>query len=453
MTVATTKGAFAPKTREKIYSFNRFSVGGTGGAGTLVSRDTKNCDCADGVLRCGVGLRDYAVFEGGIGMPANLPEVDEFFPYANGTSLRKRGFMSTNGTPYHYDEDNAVWVKEDSFFTETKAVTTVDKTGAFHTFYIGGAGVFRQTQSGRSFCEVESALPVACAFMGRLFFALDGRTLAYSSAYEPYDLSESLHGGGRIVLPSDKGEIVALIPFSGEIYIFYERGVSVLTASGSPRAFSVSAMEYHGGKIFSRSVASGNDGIFFLAEDGFYKYKKSGVERVGENLGFSKRPTRVRGKAVFNGKYICSFSTEDGGIRTLVVDGKSGKGYDTFTVEGLSEYRSSVLCVSALTLREFCENGEMPQDGEKRKFAFTEPFGAGMKTLKRLSFTGKGKVTLGVSNGRKNKLFALDFSRNASAKIYLRGREFSVFLQLEQGAEIRSMTAITEQLQGVAYDD
>ena len=76
-----------------------------------------------------------------------------------------------------------------------------------------------------------------------------------------------------------------------------------------------------------------------------------------------------------------------------------------------------------------------------------------MKTLKTLSFTGKGKATLSVSNGRKSKLFALDFAKGTNARVALRGEQFHLDLTLEQNAEIYKMTAITERLQEVKDGD
>lgn len=449
------KRVFAPKTTEKLHSFTRFAIGGRAGNGVLVSHDCVHCDCTDGTLRSGIGLRDYALFEGGIFVQGNMPEADEFFAYADGGTERKLGFISTGGTPYYYDDNEGRWVQEESYYTQTKALTAMDKTGAYHTLYIGGSGVFRQTQTGRSFCGFEYALPVACAFMGRVFFALDERTLVYSEAYEPYEFTESLHGGGKIVLSGENGKIVAMLPFEGEVYLFFERGISVLTAGGSPREFALRKMEYHGSKIFARSVTACGNKIFFLTEDGFFTVGKSGLAMTGENLELAHRqPTRVRGKATFNGKYICSFSADDGKNYTVVIDGEKGTGYDTFTVEGLSEYLTSTLCVSNFSVREFCEKGELPTVEAKRKFTFSNAFGSGVKTLKRLSFTGKGKMTLAVSNGRKSKLFSLDLSSGkTSARIGLRGRVFTVSLVLERDTEVESATALTEVLRGVNYDD
>ena len=453
--MTTYKEAFAPKVTEKLHSFSRFSIGGKGESGTIVSHDSAHCDCTDGKLRCGLGVRNYNLFEGGIFVQGNLPEVAEFFPFAVGSAERKLGFMSTNGTAYYYDDNEGKWVQQDSFFTETKAVTAVDKTGAYHTVYIGGAGVFRQTEWGISFCGIDGALPVACAFMGRVFFALDGRTIVYSAAYEPYEFTHSLHGGGKLILPNENGDIVAILPFEREVYIFYERGISVLTVGGSPRDFSVRKVEYNGGRIFSRSVTACGNKIFFLTESGFCSYGKSGLEKVCENLDFSQRqPTRVRSKATFNGRYICAFSASDGQSYTIVIDGETGVGYDAFTVEGLSEYLSHALCVSNFAVQELCEGGALPSVGKQRTFRFYESFGDGVKTLKRISFTGKGKLTLCVSNGRKSKLFALDLSTGKTeARICLRGRRFAFSLAIEDGTVVEGVKALTEVLQGVRNDD
>lgn len=419
----------------------------------------KNCAVKNAALERGVGLETFIV-------DGNELRVlgAEYLPYQlfcvwekndEGEYVATPAYTTKNGDFYILRE-GAYWEYMRNFGTPTCAFTTFGEDGALQTALVGAAGMYLYSQEqGVQSSVLNRTTRAGCSFMGRTFCAVAPSTLVFSAPFAPRDFSSSLNGGGKIGLLSDKGEVVALVPLEDKIYIFQEFGICVLTPAGAAREFVIETIEYQGGRILEGGVgACATEGAraIFLAEDGVYEFNGKRVKKTCENLEvLPKRGGQVCVHAVFEGKYYVRFLDEKNEERLLVLDGVSGEGYYAFVPMALGAYPDGVACVCGVAAYRLREGKKLPEN-EVACFAVRGlEFGKrGVKCLERLTFYGCGNAKITVGNGKKSKSFFVELTEGvAMVKPFLRGRRFSLEIELAVGAKITGIAAEIESVSGV----
>ena len=193
--------------------------------------------------------------------------------------------------------------------------------------------------------------------------------------------------------------------------------------------------------------SGGKEKTFFIAESGLYAFDGKRATPVCEPL--QVRPTRTeqicKGGATEH-TYSVQFVDRTGKERRIVVDAEKETGYDSFVVEGLSVARGAFCCRfegEPHTLSAESSLGILPDDETFSFTAYGLEFGwTGEKRLQSLEFFGDGEITVTVTSERKTKTKTLVFvGGRASARFWLKGRQFNLTLALEQGAKVQSVTA------------
>ncbi len=443
--------------REARESFTEFALGSKKTNGTLLASESKNCDCSEGYLRAGVGVREYLSSVGeDVPLQAHLPVPDRFFLLVkkNGDGYEERlGYLSADGRVLVYEASISSWTTTHSFGKRMKPLLAVDAQGNAQNLFIGELGLYTCSFDGTvSRTGVTAASRIACFFKGRLFFVKEPFTLAYSAPYAATEFGEDIHDSGWIRFPSDKGNIVALVPMREKLYAFYEYGIAEIALAGSAREFSFKKIGYGGGKIFEDSAgvcAMNGEKAFFLAEDGVYSFDGARVKKVCKGTGvFPKRTGQVCDHASFEGKYFLAYTDKDGVRRGLVLDAESGAGYFAFAPKGTTEYRALSLCQSDGKVCVLSQSGELP-NGEESVFC-ASGFDLGLrgkKRLKRLTLQGEGEIKLLLSDGVNTQSFAGSFENGRmELRPSLRGESFSLRIVLGRGAQVRSLTAEAQAL-------
>ena len=433
----------------------RGEVGAENG-GRLTACESKNCEINDGVLTTGVGILPFRLAGEELPMSGEIPQTDFFFflpqKQDDGTYTQTLGCVSLDGEAHVYDADEFQWKKLFSFGSRTATVAAINGEGEIYT-------VFACTDDLFTYDRVEGLVPavglehetnIVCVFKNRVFCVLEPFTVAYSSALVPWDYNESIDDGGRISFPSEGGKIVALVPFDEAVYVFYEYGVSRIDMAGRARDFSLKRIGYNGGRIFGDTVgvcSVGGEKVFFLAEDGLYRFDGNTAERICENLAIKPlRDTHVCAHGVSDGKYFVQYVDKNGTKRAVAVDAEREEGYYFFTTEGLSSDGGKAFCRYEAMPHCLQTRGALPSGEEYVFEAAGLRFGlAGRKALKGLSFEGEGAMRVKVDDGRRWREVRLSFSNGrADWRLRMRGEAFRVRLTLEKGAIVRSMTAEVE---------
>lgn len=448
----------AGKTRRARYE--RFAVREAGAAatdldGTLVACESANCALGDR-LAAGMGLTAMKRANGeGYGIDHTFPEADAYFTLPTLTEdgyEEKLGYLSLAGGVFL--DDGKAPLSRYAFNARAGHALVYDENEAPKMAFAGEKGVYVYSEAtGMVATEIEKAGTAVCFFGERLFCAVPPFTVAYSAPLAAADFAESIAGGGRIALPDRGGEIVALTAFGGYVYAFFERGICRLQAAGDAREFSVSVVEYGGGRIFGDSVgvcSVGGEKAFFLAGDGLYVFDGRKAERICENLAIKPvLADQVCGHAEVDGKYFLRYTDSLFGQSGLIVDAASLTGYRSFAAKGLSVCFGKAVCYAENGFRAFDEVGSLPATAKYSFLAEGLRFGvAGMKTLKRLRFFGTGGATVYVCGGGRTRKTVVSFDGEASAYIGVRGEAFSIRMELKRGTRIDAIEAEVESLQG-----
>ena len=453
------KKALKTAVREYEKTFNGFSIG-LGKMGFLQGRTTsENCDCTGGIMRVGIGVRAVSgVLGDSIPLPLNLPAPQAFFTRrvkgADGTYLKTYALLSENGTVYEYNEANNAWTKTFSFNERMTAVTAFDENKEFVQLLAGDSGVYQVSGSGVIKTGLARASTVACFYKSRFFCAVKPFSIAYSAPFKPTDFAQSIHDGGEVCLPREKGEIVALVPFLGKLCILYARGIAFLSLAGTAREFAFEEVEYQGGEIVGASagvVSVGGKKLFFLASDGVYCFDGNTAERTCKNIDIlPSLGIQVCNHAEFDGKYFASFYDRNGVKRGLIVDGESGDGYYAFAPEGVCNLDGEAICSADGFLQNLCVGGDLPAN-EQAVFECTTDFSvSGLKTLKALTFFGEGAFEICVESVRGMQTDELVFVDGvARFKTGLRGEIFTIRVTLKKGAVLRGVRAKWQRLDGL----
>lgn len=419
----------------------------------------KNCAVKNAALEHGVGIQAFMVNGN------ELRVLDaEYLPYQffyvwekkdGGKYVATPAYTTRNGDFYILRE-GVYWEHMRTFGASTYAFTTFGEDGALQTALVGAAGMYSySSEEGLQSSVLDRTTRAGCSFMGRTFCAVAPSTLVFSSPFAPRDFSNSLNGGGTIGLLSDKGEVVALVPLEDKIYIFQEFGICVLTPAGAAREFVIQTIDYAGGRILEGGVgACAVEGAkaFFLAEDGVYEFDGKRVKKTCENLEvLPKRGGQVCVHAVFEGKYYVRFLDDKNEERLLVLDGASGEGYYAFVPTVLGSHADGVACVCGVMVYRLREGKRLPENEVARFAVRGLEFGKrGVKCLERLTFYGCGNASITVGNGKKSKRFFVELAEGGKVvKPFLRGRRFSLEIELEIGAKITGVAAETATVSGV----
>lgn len=420
--------------------------------GVLPVQSINNCDLTDGNARVGVGASVYALPSGkGVLYDWSLSAPKAFF-YCG----EKLGMLSDENKLYFYNESTRKYSLAHTFGGEMTFVQAQDDSGVYYVYFCGEAGMFSYDQSvGVKQIFGYACLPVACAFQGRIFTAV-ADSIVYSAPFSKGDFSESIDGGGKVVLPSDTGEVVDMAATSDALFVFCKRGIWKLTAAGSARNFRLERVGFTGKNILNSSACtvafSGGEKVLFFDEYGPWKLAGSGVEKICSDLTFSLKKTgRVCEHAYLNGKVVYNCRDGNNFVNNVVIDAETDRAYFSFTAEGLSNLKGQAVGVVDGLVYALKTEDVLPPNRLSELVARACDFNlSGVKTLRRLRLFGEGKFTLSVSSGRKTKTFSLQTDNGeASVDVRLKGEFFNLRFLLGDHAILRGLDVELCKLKGV----
>ena len=296
---------------------------------------------------------------------------------------------------------------------------------------------------------------MGAVFQGRIFTATS-HSIVYSEPFSKGDFSESMDGGGKIVLPADTGEVVDMVATSNAVYVFCVYGIWKLSAAGSARDFCLERVSFTGRKILKGSACavgfSGGENVFFFDEYGPWKVERTGTMEICRDLTFPIRTDKQACEhACLNGKVVYNYLALDNSVKNVVINAETDRAYHSFTCEGLSDLKGQGVGVVDSFLYAIVDGETLPTH---RLSEFSTPpcdFQlSGVKTLGRLNVFGEGKVTISVSSERGTKTFELQTKNGvASVDVRLKGKFFCLRFVLGAHAVLRGLDVELYALKGL----
>ncbi len=439
--------------------FDGFSIGDGLKEGVLYG-EGKNCaiDGTNGVgaLRAGIGLtarKEFSVYPVPY-MDDPLYKLVDFRFNRGGWSFgRMMVAVTENGKVYDISTGEAVLLRDFGQRTEFFPVLDTVEGYTYYVFY-NSLGTWRFDFAGKfNVLEVPEGVQCGCNFAERSFLAVKPFGIRFSRVMAPLDFTEDEKDGGWLHLPDDKGDSVAFETVNGKLYLFREKGIYELEVADSATNFSVREVAYGGKRIFRGGVKRVGDKILFLTEGGLRCLDKQGVKRLCE--GFDFAPLVGEGQdcrcAEADGVYLLQYVKKNGAVRSVAVLPENGCAYESFEKLGLCDVGEETIFTVGGWPYCLIADGEMPA-WEERSFTVRKNFG-GEYTLKRITFEGKGEVTVSVSNGRASRVAELDLSygrRTIDVAIKGDGSDggVTIELRLKKGAVVRAAVAEVYRLKG-----
>lgn len=399
-----------------------------------------NCDVTGGSARVGVGVESLTLANGrGVIYDWSLSSPQTFLYCGDHFAV-----LSEENKLYFYDLTTRKFLLHYDFGGKMKCVEAQDATGAYDLYFCGEAGLFIYDKTnGVTRVSALACLPVGCVFQGRIFTASND-AIVYGAPFSKGDFEESIDDGGKIVLPSETGEVVDMAATSEAVYVFCSYGIWKLTISGSARDFSLEKVGFTGVKILKGSACpvacSKGEKVFFFTQYGIQSLDKSGVKSICQNLTFPiKRTGQVCEHAYLDGKVVYNYRAKDNSVRNVVIDVETEQGYHSFTAEGLSDIRGQAVGVVDSIVYMIESGRGLPIHRPAEMIAENCDFGvSGLKTLRKLRVFGEGQITLDVSVGGRSKTFDLSLENGvAEADVKLRGEHFRLCFTLSDHTRLR----------------
>lgn len=153
------------------------------------------------------------------------------------------------------------------------------------------------------------------AFYHERLFMAEGGTLHYTPPLKPRIWDTETEQAGTLPLPWQDGKIVALVPCGEKFYVFCERAVYLLTATGEEIDFRLQKLAFAAGEIAPSSAWVCRDAVLFYCTRGLMCLQGESFRlvRTAETVG------RVEGTqtAASRGEYFVI--SEHMGMRCLYV--------------------------------------------------------------------------------------------------------------------------------------
>ncbi len=192
-------------------------------------------------------------------------------------------------------------------------------------FYALTDGELILLPAGMASVSVGEGGTCAAVHYERLFLA-KGDVLSWKKPFAPSDGSESAQGGGHVQLPSAAGDILSIVPYREQLFLFRERGITRLRTSGDPFEFQATEIPFSCGKLIRGSVRLCGAQVLFCTESGVFSFDGSSVTRLS-GCGFSEiGPADEMCSAAHDGKYY-ALATVWGEKCIWCVDPSQKRGY------------------------------------------------------------------------------------------------------------------------------
>ena len=453
------KKAMKLTTTTKKLAFHKFVPWrrvGSSDKNTLYAMDSRNCNCLDGAMRIGVGMKVHTNSTGQVVKYAiEDTEVDCFF--FTHMHLESGGYqpmlccLGKTGEYYFTYFDSTNFIKYlDMQLEDIKQIDSfLTADNEPYVMFFGGSGVSMAQLNVWERSEIFTAVQCGCVWNDRAYAVIDPYTLLYSAPLEPMDFSDTIHDSGRIYIPRDTGNGVAMKPFNGKLYLFSDYGITEIEPAGSAKDFKQKKIAYQGGRIVPGTIGECQGKLYFFALDGVYAFDGHCAEKKFRKLHLrGKDATQKGGFAACGSGFLLRYCDESNVFRTVYLDPQKDSGYRTTDFCALSMADGRAICGRNKMAYYIQENESLPL-GESATFQ-SEPINFGVKepkVLRGVRLTGEGSAALSIVTENGMVTYRLNFSEgvmNFRPNVY--GYEFQFKITLYEGGSVNGLELEAECL-------
>lgn len=440
------KEELTKRTKKKTFVFDDFQLY-RGGENSLIASESMNCDCRDGVLSYGIGVKPYLL----AGESKPVYKLDKKLRAAHlvntredENSLRAKEYLfitTEDGSLYYYNR----YIELLNFIFQGYTVSArgkwTRKSEPYIYFFGTQNSIMQKDWNGEVIYVSVRDLGLSRVCNDRVFYSFGQQNVKYSSLEGTFD-DYSIDKAGVLYGGVSDGEIRGLAVIGKDLYVFFNKIIKKVRVEGSTLDFDFETIPYLGKKIYFNTVCECDDGIFFLAEDGVYRFDGKRAGQVCEHLAISPATddmTCVGANA--NGEYVLAYTDKNGTRKQAVISADGKSGYFSVPVEGLTENGKVALFRKGDYICTFDKNslciGRAYFQTEKLSFGQS-----GRKTLQRLRFFGHGVADVRLQGNGWERVQRVTFEEGEFVwEIWGKSDEFSLEIELEQGSQIRKIAA------------
>jgi hypothetical protein len=255
----------------------------------------------------------------------------------------------------------------------------------------------------------------------RMFCTVAGEKNAvwFSDDLDPTNWDTEIDKGGFIQILDERGKLNRVLSYLNYVYILRDHGISRLTAYADQNDFSVVNLFVSSGKIYAGSAALCGDSVFFLADDGLYRFDGLSTRKVLETVAPLVRKSPDAAGAYFDGKYYLAFNagysdTDNGQNNAVLVYDPDNGAYSVLT--DVCVKRFAVLDEGLLAVLGDGRKGLVARTGSVFGIATRKSWTGGFsdlgtekrKTVREVYVESDGPFTLTVESERVKKVFACE---------------------------------------------
>lgn len=446
---------------KKTKEYTKFAFSAVGAdEHTLVGTAYENCRILDNKLTSSIMLKNCLnKFSNVITVPSGDIPAQLFCLYRRkgGNMVPYLAILYKSWKMYYYDTElnngSGDWVEDNNFETVTGITNIQEEAGSKRTcFYnTNGAYYYATNIVGTSSGKVTS---IGCYHRGRLFVSAGGNKIVYTSPYNYSGYDATLENGGYLILPSDKGEIVAMASLRGALYVFCEYGIYEIDAVGSARSFVVSTSSYVGDKILGETVtACGEKCICFVAYNGIFSFDGKTVKRIAKNLSVNpyRHDKDIQDKGVYhNGYYHVSYITNNYLLESIMINLDTEVGCLTNMPMGLSVINGQAYCVENSQIKRVGFELDVLPEYIKGVFKVETDFGTSKrKTIRRVWVKGDGTFQLSITADNAIKTMDCTARQEAPRRfdVNLSAEKFELTLEMTQKTRVDSIKVEYETIE------
>lgn len=319
---------------------------------------------------------------------------------------------SANGTLYAFGLNNVLYYIDGSgrlaqtyggaFVNSPKVCEAFDGVN-YVTLVSDGENTYLQEDGGS--LALSNVPPFECAcFAYDWLWVYKNGALSFSAPLDYSDFSVGKNGGGKIEVPDENGEILALVPYENAVYVFRENAVQRLDVRGEQTDFKITDCVALSEKIVKKSIAVGRECVWFATESSIYKFDGSGIKK-GFSEYFARNKLSGISGACCGGRYFLVASGIDGISLNSFDDDKIEKinadFIDVAVVRKNGEY--TVYVAKGNEIFTLSDSTTLTASWESNLIDLGQ--GAREKVLERIKMTGTGDFTLGVVSGLQERKF------------------------------------------------
>ena len=461
--------------KTKKFKFNKFSlpINVTTDQALLSYDDGVMCfnfNVAQGDLRDGYGIKvlSFPVDEGDKDMVVDSQVISIWgVRWLNNTNKKPSDillFMKSDNKIYYFDVDWADFVVSLSkTFNEVPAMTKILRDGLEAFIFTSPSDelVLLDHAQEAEYPNVPKIMD-ACYHFEKLF-AITAQTrnaLVYSVDTDVTKWTDS--NIERIEFGDDRGQLLRLMTFNDNLYVFREFGITRVNPYSTNSKFSIEHLYQSSSYIYPESICVCGEEVMFLTKDGLYSFNGSSVKPVEINCLQNVEKTNLSKpcSACFDGKYFlaCKMTFDEEVIgcenedyvnnAVIIYDLKSQgieilRGVDIKKFAVLSSANLFKICAifrGSLSnkIGEFVKGQSFFGEPIKAKWksAFSDFGYSCLKNIDSIKLLSKSDCNITICSDMETKRILVNGSGNVQKVITnIKGRFFSFAFESEAGSQ------------------